>query len=39
LKVFKTPTFYVNGTVLEEFGAEPFKALIAREVKKAYPEK
>jgi len=39
LKVFKTPTFYVNGTALKEFGAEPFKALIAREVKKAYPEK
>jgi len=39
LKVFKTPTFYVNGTVLKEFGAEPFKALIASEVKKAYPEK
>jgi protein-disulfide isomerase len=39
LKVFKTPTFYVNGTVLKQFGAEPFKALIAREVKKAYPAK
>lgn len=39
LKVFKTPTFYVNGVALKQFGAEPFKALIAREVKKAYSEK
>ena len=36
LKVFKTPTFYVNGNVLKQFGAEPFKALIASEVNKAY---
>lgn len=39
LKVLKTPTFYVNGTVLKQFGEKPFKALIANEVKKAYSEK
>ena len=38
LKVFKTPTFYVNGIELAEFGDGPLKALIASEVKKAYPE-
>jgi len=39
LKVLKTPTFYVNGTELKQFGAEQLKALIAKEVNKAYPEK
>lgn len=38
LNVLKTPTFYVNGTELKEFGAQAFKALIASEVKKAYPQ-
>ena len=36
LKVLKTPTFYVNGIELKEFGAQPLKTLIADEVKKAY---
>jgi len=36
LRVLKTPTFFVNGKELEEFGAEPFKALIAEQVKLAY---
>lgn len=36
LRVLKTPTFFVNGKVLEQFGAEPFKALIAEQVKLAY---
>ncbi|MCJ8349929.1 thioredoxin domain-containing protein [Moritella sp.] len=39
LKVLKTPTFYVNGTELKRFGAEQLKALIAKEVSKAYPGK
>lgn len=38
LRVFKTPTFFVNGQVLEEFGAAPFKALIAEQVKRAYAQ-
>ncbi|MCP4323575.1 MAG: thioredoxin domain-containing protein [Psychromonas sp.] len=36
LRVLKTPTFFVNGQVLDQFGAEPFKALIAQQVKLAY---
>jgi protein-disulfide isomerase len=36
LRVLKTPTFFVNGKVLEQFGAAPFKALIAEQVKLAY---
>ena len=36
LRVLKTPTFFVNGKVLDQFGAEPFKALIAEQVKLAY---
>ncbi|MEH6454187.1 MAG: thioredoxin domain-containing protein [Psychromonas sp.] len=36
LRVLKTPTFYVNGQVLEQFGAQPFKDLIAEQVKIAY---
>jgi len=39
LKVLKTPTFYVNGVKLTTFGDAPLKALIASEVKKAYPDK
>ncbi|MFT7682464.1 MAG: protein-disulfide isomerase [Moritella dasanensis] len=39
LKVFKTPTFYVNGKALTQFGDVQLKALIEREVRKAYPEK
>ena len=38
LRVFKTPTFFVNGKVLEQFGEAPFKALIAEQVKLAYGE-
>jgi protein-disulfide isomerase len=38
LRVLKTPTFFVNGQVLEKFGAEPFKTLIAEQVKLAYAE-
>lgn len=38
LRVLKTPTFFVNGKVLEQFGAKPFKDLIAEQVKLAYPE-
>lgn len=29
LRVLKTPTFFVNDQVLDQFGAEPFEALIA----------
>lgn len=39
LKVFKTPTFYVNGKALTQFGDVQLKALIEREVRKAYPKK
>ncbi|PKG37294.1 DsbA family protein [Psychromonas sp. Urea-02u-13] len=38
LRVLKTPTFFVNGIVLEQFGAEPFKALIEEQVKRAYAQ-
>jgi len=38
LRVLKTPTFFVNGEVLEQFGAEPFRALIAKQVKLAYAQ-
>lgn len=38
LRVLKTPTFFVNGQELDKFGAEPFKALIAEQVKLAYAD-
>jgi len=38
LRVLKTPTFFVNGQVLDQFGAEPFKTLIAEQVKLAYAD-
>lgn len=38
LRVLKTPTFFVNGKELDKFGAEPFKALIAEQVKLAYAD-
>jgi len=37
LRVLKTPTFFVNGKVLDQFGVAPFKALIAEQVSLAYP--
>jgi protein-disulfide isomerase len=36
LKVQRTPTFYVNGKPLTDFGYEQLKALVASEVSKAY---
>ena len=36
LKVQQTPTFYVNGKPLLDFGAEQLKALVSSEVKAAY---
>ena len=36
LKIQQTPTFYVNGKPLVEFGLEQLKALVANEVKAAY---
>ena len=36
LKILQTPTFYVNGKPLVEFGLEQLKALVANEVKAAY---
>lgn len=35
LKVSRTPTFYVNGKLLEDFGAEQLMALVTSEVKAA----
>ena len=35
LKVDKTPSFFVNGTPLHEFGEAQLKALVERELKKA----
>lgn len=36
LKVQRTPTFFVNGKPLTDFGAEQLKALIKQEIGKAY---
>ena len=33
LQVSRTPTFYVNGKLLQEFGAQQFMALVTSEVK------
>ena len=35
LKVNRTPSFFVNGTPLREFGEAPLKALVGEELKKA----
>jgi protein-disulfide isomerase len=35
LQVTRTPTFYVNGRLLTDFGPEPLMALVAAEVKAA----
>jgi protein-disulfide isomerase len=37
LQVSRTPTFYVNGKLLESFGAEQLMALVTSEVKAAAP--
>ena len=37
LKVAQTPDFYVNGKHLNPFGVKEFRALVASEVKAAYP--
>ena len=36
LKVKRTPTFFVNGQPLTDFGAEQLKALVKQEIGKAY---
>ena len=33
LQVSRTPTFYVNGKLLQEFGAQQLMALVTSEVK------
>ena len=38
LKVTKTPGFFVNGRPLQDFGYEQLKALVAEEVRRAYPQ-
>ena len=37
-KVTKTPGFFVNGRPLQDFGHEQLKALVAEEVRRAYPQ-
>ena len=39
LKVLQTPTFYVNGQLLTDFGAQPLMSLVAAEVKASAPAK
>ncbi|MDP2371584.1 thioredoxin domain-containing protein [Rhodoferax sp.] len=38
LKISKTPSFFVNGKPLLEFGAEQLKRLVEAEVRSAYPK-
>ncbi len=37
LMVTKTPEFFVNGRALPEFGEAPLRAVVAEELKRAYP--
>jgi protein-disulfide isomerase len=37
LKVNRTPTFFVNGVPLRDFGEAPLKALVEQELPKARP--
>lgn len=37
LMVAKTPEFFVNGRALPEFGEAPLRAVVAEELKRAYP--
>ena len=37
LKVLQTPTFYVNGRVLKDYGFDQLRALVREEVKRQYP--
>jgi hypothetical protein len=37
LAVTKTPEYFVNGRQMDEFGLEQLRALVAGELRKAYP--
>ena len=37
LKVLQTPTFFVNGRPLKDYGFDQLRALVRDEVKRQYP--